>query len=52
MNIFIRQNVEFHLYPSLQELHDVAAEHPDIVGKMNEWMIESGTVPENPKFRF
>lgn len=23
MNIFIRQNVEFHLYPSLQELHDV-----------------------------
>lgn len=42
----------FDLENDLQELHDVAAEHPDIVGKMNKWMIESGTVPENPKFRF
>lgn len=42
----------FDLDNDLQELHDVAAQHPDIVNRLEQLMKESHTEPENPKFRF
>lgn len=42
----------FDLDNDLRELHDVAAQHPDIVNRLEQLMKESHTEPENPKFRF
>ena len=42
----------FDLDNDLQELHDVAAQHPDIIKQFEQLMKESHTEPENPKFRF
>ena len=40
----------YDLENDLQELHDVADKHPDIVKKFYELMYTSTTSPENPKF--
>lgn len=40
----------YDLENDIQELHDVASEHPDIVDRMLEFMEESHTDAENPKF--
>lgn len=48
-------NTRMELYDlenDIQELHDVADKHPDIVEKFNKLMSESSTPPENPKFAF
>ena len=48
-------NTRMELYDlenDIQELHDVADKHPDIVEKFNQLMSESSTPPENPKFAF
>lgn len=42
----------YDLDSDLQELHDVASEHPDIVEKLQHYMDISHETPENPKFRF
>lgn len=42
----------FDVDNDLRELHDVAAQHPDIVNRLEQLMKESNTEPENPKFRF
>lgn len=48
-------NMAMELYDldsDLQELHDVASQHPDIVEKLQHLMDISHETPENPKFRF
>ena len=48
-------NTRMELYDlenDIQELHDVADKHPDIVEKFNQLMSESSTPPENLKFAF
>ena len=48
-------NTRMELYDlenDIQELHDVADKHPDIVEKFNQLMSDSSTPPENPKFAF
>lgn len=42
----------YNLENDLQELHDVADEHPDIVKKLYELMSVSTTPADNPKFNF
>lgn len=42
----------YDLDNDLQELHDVAVEHPDIVEKLQHYMDISHETPENSKFRF
>ncbi len=40
----------FDISTDLREEHDLAAEHPEIVEKMRQFIRESHTEPENPLF--
>ena len=41
----------FDLEKDIQELHDVAAEHADVVERLRRFMDEAHTEAENPRFR-
>ena len=41
----------FDLSKDLKELNDVSAEHPEIVKKMEEYLIEAHTTAAQEKFR-
>ncbi len=42
----------YDLEHDLREEHDVAAEYPNVVRKLEKIMKEARTEPENPVFRF
>ena len=41
----------FDLETDIQELHDVSADHPDVVERLRGFMDEAHTKPENPRFQ-
>lgn len=41
----------FDLENDIKEEHDIAAEYPDIVRRMEEMMKQSTVQPENERFR-
>lgn len=41
----------FDLETDIQELHDVSADHPDVVERLRAFMDEAHTKPENPRFQ-